>query len=373
MSSEKVSETFHLLLIEPFYSGSHKTWADNLKHYLPCEVTLLALPGRNWKWNMHSAAMRLQKEILQINRTIDAVLVSDMVALGDLKAVAQQNPNLAVAKWFLYFHENQITYPWSATDQDVRLKRDNHYGWMNFTSFMMADHCIFNSEFHKKEWLTELPKFLRQFPDGFHKMVSQDLSRKCSSLPIPLALESLLTQETKASETPTILWNHRWEYDKNPATFFDTIEKLKNQEVAFKLIVLGEHTKRYPKEFDQAKEQFKEELLHFGYAESREEYKYWLGVADVLPVTSNQDFFGISAVEAMAAGCYPLLPNRLAFPQHVADPKHLYQTDDELFDKLKTYCLERPTYSERAKMQQYDVANVIPTYMKKISELTPRG
>ncbi len=35
----------------------------------------------------------------------------------------------------------------------------------------------------------------------------------------------------------------------------------------------------------------------------------------MLPVTSHQDFFGISVVEAVAAGVYPLLPYRLAFPE----------------------------------------------------------
>ena len=39
----------------------------------------------------------------------------------------------------------------------------------------------------------------------------------------------------------------------------------------------------------------------------------WL--ADILPVTSIQEFFGISVLEAIYCKTYPLLPNRLTYPE----------------------------------------------------------
>jgi hypothetical protein len=77
--------------------------------------------------------------------------------------------------------------------------------------------------------------------------------------------------------------------------------------------------------------------LHWGYAETFQEYAEWLWRADILPVTSRQDFFGGSVVEAMYCHTYPLLPNRLAFPEHISEAsheEHLYDTDDELFNKV---------------------------------------
>ena len=51
-----------------------------------------------------------------------------------------------------------------------------------------------------------------------------------------------------------------------------------------------------------------EEIIHFGFVESKSDYYHLLNQSDIVPVTSNQDFFGISAIEAIAAGCVPLLP-----------------------------------------------------------------
>ncbi|MHC4113503.1 MAG: glycosyltransferase, partial [Planctomycetota bacterium] len=45
------------------------------------------------------------------------------------------------------------------------------------------------------------------------------------------------------------------------------------------------------------------------------EYETALKEADVFVSTANHEFFGISAVEAGLAGAYPILPNRLAYPE----------------------------------------------------------
>ena len=44
-------------------------------------------------------------------------------------------------------------------------------------------------------------------------------------------------------------------------------------------------------------------------------YRAVLAGADVVVSTADHEFFGISAVEAIAAGAYPLFPDRLAYPE----------------------------------------------------------
>jgi glycosyltransferase involved in cell wall biosynthesis len=74
-----------------------------------------------------------------------------------------------------------------------------------------------------------------------------------------------------------------------------------------------------PPIFEKAKSRLGHRIIHWGYADDFEEYARLLWKADILPVTSNQDFFGGSVVEAMYCGCFPMLPNRLAYSEHLLE------------------------------------------------------
>ena len=62
--------------------------------------------------------------------------------------------------------------------------------------------------------------------------------------------------------------------------------------------------------------------------------------------TARHEFFGLSVVEAVAAGAYPLLPNRLAYPEllaaaddRAAAEAFLYDGDAEaLTERLAALC-----------------------------------
>ena len=96
--------------------------------------------------------------------------------------------------------------------------------------------------------------------------------------------------------------------------------------------------------------------------------------SDLLPVTSIHDFFGISTVEAMANGVFPLLPNRLAYPEHIPEKLKsncIYNSEEELYLKLKFY-LENGIpnkFSEiQNHIQQYELSSVIKKYDKLFEE-----
>ena len=56
----------------------------------------------------------------------------------------------------------------------------------------------------------------------------------------------------------------------------------------------------------------------------------------ILPVTSYQDFFGISIVEAIASNNYPILPNRLSYPElfNYNNNKNLFYNKDNQFKEI---------------------------------------
>lgn len=367
------------MLIEPFFSGSHLRWASELQANSGHEIRFLTLPGRHWKWRMHGAAVTLSEHFLRLDFKPDLILASDMLDLSVFLALARSKlKNTRVA---VYFHENQLTYPWSPDDQDVQLQRDNHYAFINYTSALAADWVFFNSEYHRNSFLNALPEFLRRFPDHQNMWSLAEIDHKSSVLPIGLDLGWVEETQSASGATQTdkpgkvVLWNHRWEFDKNPEAFFQLLMRLAEKGLAFSLVVLGEKTKKHPPIFNEAKEILKDRILHWGYAKDAKTYREWLKTADILPVTSNQDFFGMSTVEAMAAGVLPLLPNRLACPAHI--PEHLrgtylYESEKDLEIRLAKWLKEKlpDTGAELADfVKKYDWKNLIPKYDRAFSRI----
>ena len=322
----------NVALIEPFFGGSHRRWAEDYRDFSGHEVYLYTAPGRHWKWRMHEAALSLAEEFVAADRRYDRVIVSDMLDLTTFKAfIGPQGQS----EFILYFHENQLTYPWSARDRDNTRGGNRHYGWINYASAPAADRLWFNSDFHRTGFLEALRPFLKAYPDRRGMSRIAGLEAKSETHHLKLNLRKLDDHDPiEKGDKPLLLWNHRWEYDKNPRVFFKTLFQPADEGVAFDLAVLGQRMMRYPKIFDEARERLRDHIVQWGTVESFCEYASWLHAADLLPVTSRQDFFGISAVEAMYCNVVPLLPNRLAFPEHVNDDAYLYDSDRELLDML---------------------------------------
>ncbi len=351
-------------------SGSHQQWAENLAKFSSHKFIIFSLQGRHWKWRMHGAAITLGQQILRADIEPDLFLLTDMLDASLFKAIiCNKYPNTPIA---VYFHENQLTYPWSKDDEDIALKRNNHYGFINYTSALIADAIFFNSTFHKEEYITSLPSFLKQFPDHKNLDTVKSIANKSSVLYVGLDINEVSKRELRVKMTKTILWNHRWEYDKNPEVFFKTLIKLKNENIPFKLIVAGETNAKHPKIFDTILQSLDGNIIHFGYAPSVEKYKDLLFQSDILPVTSIQDFFGISIIEAIAHGVFPLLPNRLVYPEHIpadSSSKHLYNGDDDLYDKLKILLLSEELAFDNSWVQQYFWPNIISDYDETFSKV----
>ncbi len=361
-----------ILLLEPFFTGSHAQWAEGYRRHSTHEVELLTLPGRHWKWRMSNGALSLARAFLQRQPQPDLLLATDMLDLPAFLGLTRAHTHhLPTA---LYFHENQITYPWT---HDPPLERDRHYGLINFRSALCADAVFFNSHYHRQAFLQGLPEFLRIFPDRREKGLARSLEEKCRVLPLGLDLQELdRFREAPAPGPPLILWSHRWEHDKNPEGFFQLLFALADKGLDFRVVVLGERYRNTPAVFEQARRRLGGRLLHFGYAESREAYVRWLWRAHLLPVTSHHDFFGAAVVEALHCGCTPLLPRRLTYPEHLPDPEFepfFYATPEEALTKLEKLLLQPPppdlAQKLRGAVARYDWRRLAPEYDRAFEQV----
>ncbi len=327
----------HITLIEPYFTGSHAQWANGLRKNSQHQVELLTLPGRFWKWRMYGGAVELAQQFQNKIQQTDLILATDMLDLSTFLALTRsQTAHTPVA---VYFHENQITYPWPPNDPDIQNGRNNQYGFLNYTSALAADQLFFNSKYHQQTFLNALPGFLKQFPDFKGLDLIQSITNKSQVLHLGMELKKMdVHKKVISSKVPLILWNHRWEYDKAPSIFFEALFRLKSENIPFQVVVLGKDYEKAPAIFAQAKQHLANEIVHFGYLKDRADYCKWLWAADILPVSGIQDYFGGSVVEAMHCNTFPLLPNRLAYPEHIPESKktnYLYPRPEDLYPLLK--------------------------------------
>jgi glycosyltransferase involved in cell wall biosynthesis len=359
-----------IFLLSPFHTGSHATWAEGYRQHSHHTIDLLTLAGRHWKWRMHGAAITLARRLTSCPRP-DLLLSTDMLDLATLRALLPRS--WGGIPMVLYFHENQLTYPWSPTDPDRAQQRDRHYGFINYRSALAADAIWFNSTYHQQSFLAALRAFLEALPDHRELDLIATLQAKSRVMPLGLDLPDPPAARP-VSSPPLLLWNHRWEYDKAPEAFFEVMFALQAEGYAFELAVLGESFGRKPPIFAEAKRRLSTRLRHWGYASRQSDYWQWLHRADLLPVTAVHDFFGASTVEAMAAGVFPLLPQRLAYPEHLPfslQKDHLYHDEAELLARMRAWLAE-PTglsVAVRKHVQRYAWPRLAPRYDEELSEL----
>jgi glycosyltransferase involved in cell wall biosynthesis len=363
-----------ILLIEPYNTGSHAEWALGYARHSSHVVRTLSLSGEHWKWRMHGGAVTLARKFHESGHAPDLILATDMLDLASFLALTWAKT--AGVRSAVYFHENQITYPWSPLDRDPAERRDEHYGFINFTSALAADRVFFNSQYHMDSFLNELPRFLARFPDHQELSSVERICEKSSVLPLgfefarldPMTLRDPAEEKTAGRRRPLVVWNHRWEYDKNPEEFFRVLRILASRGLDFDVALLGESFDEIPACFADAESEFGDRIVQFGYVQERAEYARWLRRADLLPVTSNQEFFGASVIEAVFCGCFPILPARLAYPELF--PVELrsacfYRDFDDLVRRLTAALTQIDRVrkiSFRSVAEKFDWRRVAPVY-----------
>lgn len=298
-----------ILALEPYYDGSHKAFIDGWSDRSLHEFTLLTLPARKWKWRMRHSAITfaddLNKRIAE-GEAWDLLFCSSMLNLAEFFGLA--NETIRGLPSVLYFHENQLTYP-----DPHRKERDMHFVLTNVTSALAATEVWFNSDFHRHSFLTALPSFFNRMPDYTPRDVAERIDAK--SKVNPQGIHDFGARTYTATDRPAILWAARWENDKNPELFFEALQTIRGSGLPFRLNVVGQQFERVPDVFSEARELFADCIDRWGYQPNRQEYQQALLESDIFVSTADHEFFGITAAEAMSAGAYPLLPNRLAYPE----------------------------------------------------------
>ncbi|OGQ99347.1 MAG: hypothetical protein A2284_09735 [Deltaproteobacteria bacterium RIFOXYA12_FULL_61_11] len=309
-----------ILLLEPWLGGAHAAWAEGWRGASRHRIEVLGLSARHWKWRMHGAAVTLAG-LARRGAPPDLLVASDLLDLATFLGLVRAWPKVPV---LAYFHENQCAYPVSSRRGAEGDADAAGYAFRNFTTALAADRVAFNSAYNRDSFFEGMETLLRRLPDHRGLAELRGLPPRCAVLPVGVEyarLTVLATRRVPHPEGPLLLWNHRWEHDKGPEEFFSALVELVRRGLRFRVALAGERRGECATPFDRAQDLLGERLVAFGPL-PREAYLTLLHQSDILPVTSRQDFFGLSVVEALAAGCHPLLPRRLVYPELVPPELH---------------------------------------------------
>lgn len=360
-----------LTAILPFYGGSHRQWADELTARLPFKINMLTRPGEFWKWRMRGGALGLAREYQEQGIQADVILTTDMLDVATFKGLVGKQLNDVPI--ITYFHENQLAYPTAPGK-----KRPTQLALTNISTALVSDVVLFNSRFHRNQFLNEAPILLDSFPDHPELWIVDDIEGKSLVVPVGLDLRTRTLKDTKAGPL-RILWNHRWSHDKQPHIFTKTMLRLAERQLDFRLIVTGKMEINPPPSFIELQQKLAPFLEHFGYVDTRDDYMALISKADVVVSTAQQEYFGISTCEAIYAGCYPLLPNRLNYPALIPQElheAHLYHKPHQLLERLSAMCVNpqlvrryQPQALLRGHIAQFDWEVVAPEYIRIIENV----
>lgn len=306
----------HFLLLSAYDAASHRHWREMLVAGFPQhQWTVLALPPRHFNWRMRGNALSWAMNAGEILRQpYDRIIVTSQTDLATLRGLV---PELAGAAVLAYFHENQFAYPDSDSPRQhspgIEARITSIY------TALAADQVIFNSQYNLNTFLDGSGRLLGMMPDHVPAGIVETLSRKSHVLPVPLAEASFVQPIRQPGERLTLVWNHRWEYDKAPDRLYELLKRLKQDGLDFCIHVMGQQFRRRPGAFERIEREFADRIGQWGYVQNKAEYREVLRRSDIVLSTVLHDFQGLAMLEAMAAGCLPVAPRRLAYPEYIPD------------------------------------------------------
>lgn len=289
-------------LLSAYHADSHARWARGWQTYLDAETRVLTLAPRWFAWRTGSASLTWATEHRADLLWADVIVATSITDVAALRGLV---PELAHTPIALYYHENQFAYPTRPGES-----RDARLLMQSVLSALAADALVFNSAFNRDSFILGAQAFLDGMPDHTARIQETLLER---SRVLPVGLEESCFQAAERNE-PCVIWNHRWEWDKAPERLFQALTVLRARGCTPKLVIAGPRFRQVPDAITSGLVEFADQIVASEFLDAIG-YRERLTRCTHVVSTALHEFQGLAVLEACAAGCVPVVPDRLAYPE----------------------------------------------------------
>ena len=333
-----------------------------LARYLPGETRTETLGSHLFKWRMGVASLWFAQTIDNEQIKPRRLVTTDMLDLSRLKALCPEY--LRRTQCILLMHENQLSYPRHPDERE-----DLHLGLTNLFSCWVADLIWWNSKHHFDLFIERAKAFIGMFPKRVPNDLIDRILDRSVVLGLPVDCDELLPLRRAAASHRRpgclrIAWNHRMQHDKNPDRVFGRLAKLSNEGLDFDIHLFGPRHQHPP----QVLSQLKDRIVDHGFLD-REPYLKALSQCDVVVADPAQEHFGLSVAEAVQIGLWPIVCNKLCYPELI--PKSLHSQclfDNELqFEALVTDASARLNRRCDPLYNRFDAPEVVQQLCERLS------
>ena len=297
-------DAMQILAMESFDRGSHRQFRKVLTQHSGHNWHWITNDAAPWKWSMRLGGLLPLGNYPQPDLFFCTSLLDVAVARTQLEAeIEKRVPTV------LYMHENQVEYP-DGPEREAD-QRDVHFALTNLNSIFSADLVLWNSRWNLESFLSGLVQILQPcrgipFGDLEQRIRARSNVAWCPvEVPIPK-----LQSPVEPSDLPLVVWPHRHEHDKGPDLLLELARS--HRALSIRWALLGERFARVPDAMKRFREEFADSIV-FDDFPNRRIYESIIGTADWVCSTARHEFFGLSVVEAMYAGCLPWVPSGLSY------------------------------------------------------------
>lgn len=296
-----MSNQLDILALEPFYGGARRQMLETIIRCSRHRWTLLKLPPRRMERRLTAAAIWFAE---QLSRhwagRMDLLFTSEALNLADFLRIM---PQFSSTPSVVYFHSNQLP--------EVRSFEDSPLDMVNLNTAQAANEIWFNSMYHLRLFLNRATALVRRHEEHLGRNPMNELTAKAQLMAPPVDFSVI----HELSMGDTIIRNKRKIFvetrDANLKLLNAALATLVRRKEKFELVTVG------PVEgLDDAHPRI---TLPENDEKSHVRALMQCGVFISTRVDAYADGH---AIRALAAGCWPIVPDAGVYPELIPDLLH---------------------------------------------------